>query len=44
MRVLSIIMFQIYVILNGIKTEEYINAPELMFQIYVILNGIKTKH
>ena len=34
--------FQIYVILNGIKTQNYRTAPEEGFQIYVILNGIKT--
>ena len=36
-------MFQIYVILNGIKTNNFFIGRYEKFQIYVILNGIKTK-
>ena len=35
--------FQIYVILNGIKTKAMLEFDEDVFQIYVILNGIKTQ-
>ena len=34
--------FQIYVILNGIKTVYFEIKGHHTFQIYVILNGIKT--
>ena len=42
MDVMTQIAFQIYVILNGIKTQISFYPHQVVFQIYVILNGIKT--
>ena len=35
-------MFQLYVVLNGIKTYEEKDGNYVVFQLYVVLNGIKT--
>ena len=40
---IELFQFQVYVILNGIKTDEAKNKQQDKFQVYVILNGIKTK-